>query len=122
MAQIDQVAVKKTETTGSYIGDVEQVVHLIFVLFLSNTSGQTLQTYPCFRSSLLPGIVSGAGFGFIRGMSTRSGLVAGNWAVGTFLVVSTAGWFVRDTPRFRFMLTQSSGTYARQGCQSRGNV
>ncbi|KAH8822537.1 hypothetical protein DL96DRAFT_1618096 [Flagelloscypha sp. PMI_526] len=76
MAQIDQVATKKTGSTGSYLGDVEQ----------------TIQTYPCFRSSLLPGIVSGAGFGFIRGMSTKNVRIAGNWTVGTFVIVSTAGW------------------------------
>ncbi|KAF7314510.1 hypothetical protein MKEN_00924000 [Mycena kentingensis (nom. inval.)] len=48
---------------------------------------------PCARSSLLSGIASGVGIGFVRGMSA-SAFVAGNWAFGTFAVISTASWLM----------------------------
>ncbi|KAJ6621783.1 hypothetical protein B0H10DRAFT_2015745 [Mycena sp. CBHHK59/15] len=46
---------------------------------------------PCARSSLLSGIASGVGIGFIRGISAKP-IVAGNWAMGTFALVSTVSW------------------------------
>ena len=66
---------------------------------------------PCARNSLLSGIASGAGVGFIRAMGTSMGeviavwytslivhstdpFVASNWAVGTFMVISLGTWYV----------------------------
>lgn len=70
---------------------------------------------PCIRSSLLTGIASGVGVGVIRGLSIRKSrvvlicvscqvsterlstgpFVASNWAIGTFMVISTGSWYVR---------------------------
>ncbi|KAF7299644.1 hypothetical protein HMN09_00969800 [Mycena chlorophos] len=46
---------------------------------------------PCARNSLLSGIAGGVGIGFIRGMSVNP-IIAGNWAIGTFALVSTISW------------------------------
>ncbi|KAJ6452552.1 hypothetical protein C8R47DRAFT_998069 [Mycena vitilis] len=48
---------------------------------------------PCGRNSLLSGIASGVGIGFIRGISAKP-IVAGNWAVGTFVLVSISSWWM----------------------------
>ncbi|KAJ7069612.1 hypothetical protein C8F01DRAFT_1113365 [Mycena amicta] len=48
---------------------------------------------PCARNSLLSGIASGVGIGFIRGMSVNA-IVAGNWAIGTFALVSSVSWLM----------------------------
>ncbi|KAJ7288040.1 hypothetical protein C8J57DRAFT_1047742, partial [Mycena rebaudengoi] len=47
---------------------------------------------PCARNSLLSGIASGVGIGFIRGISAGP-MIAGNWGVGTFALVSTVSWY-----------------------------
>lgn len=46
---------------------------------------------PCTRNSLLAGIASGVGVGFIRSMNTKM-IYAGNWAVVTFALVSITSW------------------------------
>ncbi|KAF8073880.1 hypothetical protein FPV67DRAFT_772804 [Lyophyllum atratum] len=46
---------------------------------------------PCARNSLLGGIASGAGIGVVRGISS-SAIVAGNWAIATFVVVSLGSY------------------------------
>ncbi|GLB38234.1 putative protein of unknown function (DUF3767) [Lyophyllum shimeji] len=46
---------------------------------------------PCARNSLLGGIASGAGIGVVRGISS-SALVAGNWAMATFVIVSLGSY------------------------------
>ncbi|KAJ7079786.1 hypothetical protein B0H15DRAFT_495909 [Mycena belliarum] len=48
---------------------------------------------PCGRNSLLHGIAGGVGIGFIRALSA-SPIVAGNFAMGTFAVVSIASWIM----------------------------
>ncbi|KAF7298839.1 hypothetical protein MIND_00831600 [Mycena indigotica] len=48
---------------------------------------------PCARNSLLSGIASGVGIGIIRGISVNP-VVAGNWAMGTFALVSTVSWMM----------------------------
>ncbi|EKM51659.1 uncharacterized protein PHACADRAFT_177079 [Phanerochaete carnosa HHB-10118-sp] len=65
-----------TETTGSWWGDTKEAVKI-----------------QCARSSLLSGIASGAGIGVIRGMSSGP-LIASNWAVGTFMLVSLGTWTI----------------------------
>ncbi|KAK7048605.1 hypothetical protein R3P38DRAFT_2870389 [Favolaschia claudopus] len=42
---------------------------------------------PCARNSLLAGIASGVGIGFIRGMSAHP-VVAGSWGMFTWAVIS----------------------------------
>ncbi|TFK73640.1 hypothetical protein BDN72DRAFT_168497 [Pluteus cervinus] len=46
---------------------------------------------PCARNSLLGGIASGFGIGVIRGISAGP-MVAGNWAVAAFAIVSLGSW------------------------------
>ncbi|KIM56820.1 hypothetical protein SCLCIDRAFT_1144645, partial [Scleroderma citrinum Foug A] len=48
---------------------------------------------PCARHSLLTGIVSGAGVGVIRAISTNPWM-ASNWAVGTFIAISLGSWTI----------------------------
>ncbi|RDB17797.1 hypothetical protein Hypma_000954 [Hypsizygus marmoreus] len=60
--------------TGNIITDVIQ-------------SALHITDIPCARNSLLGGIASGAGIGVVRGMSAGA-LVAGNWAIATFMIVS----------------------------------
>ncbi|KAJ7433017.1 hypothetical protein B0H11DRAFT_1722003 [Mycena galericulata] len=48
---------------------------------------------PCGRNSLLHGIASGVGIGFIRAISAHP-IIAGNWAFGTFALISTASWLM----------------------------
>ncbi|ETW81627.1 hypothetical protein HETIRDRAFT_317487, partial [Heterobasidion irregulare TC 32-1] len=48
---------------------------------------------PCARTSLLNGIASGVGIGFIRGFNVRP-FAACNWAVGTFMLVSLGTWTI----------------------------
>lgn len=50
-----------------------------------------IQEVPCARNSLLGGIASGFGIGVIRGLSANP-IVAGNWAVATFAIVSLGSW------------------------------
>lgn len=69
---------------------------------------------PCARGALMGGIASGAGIGFMRGLSTgevvynisavlrRTSLflgvlLAGHWAMATFAVVSLGSWYARAT-------------------------
>ncbi|KAF9013191.1 hypothetical protein BDQ17DRAFT_1231332 [Cyathus striatus] len=66
--------------TGNLLNDsVNAAVHLTEI--------------PCARSSLLAGIASGAGIGVIRGL-TAGPMVAGNWAVATFMLVSIGSWHI----------------------------
>ncbi|KAJ7818461.1 hypothetical protein B0H14DRAFT_2838918 [Mycena olivaceomarginata] len=46
---------------------------------------------PCARNSLLAGIASGVGIGFIRGVSAPP-VVAGSWAVFTWALVSATSF------------------------------
>ncbi|KAF7348351.1 hypothetical protein MSAN_01789100 [Mycena sanguinolenta] len=46
---------------------------------------------PCARNSLLAGIASGVGIGFIRGMSAHP-VVAGSWGVFTWAIVSATSF------------------------------
>ncbi|KAN0087594.1 Protein of unknown function (DUF3767) domain containing protein [Tylopilus felleus] len=79
----------KTETTGNHWQDAWIAFKRISIF----DDLQRLGEMPCARNSLLSGIASGAGVGFIRAMST-SPFVASNWAVGTFMVISLGTWTV----------------------------
>ncbi|KAJ6508427.1 hypothetical protein C8R45DRAFT_967400 [Mycena sanguinolenta] len=46
---------------------------------------------PCARNSLLAGIASGVGIGFIRGMSAHP-VVAGSWGMFTWAIVSATSF------------------------------
>jgi len=81
--------VYKTETTGNYWQDLWIASKRISVV----DDFQRLPEMPCARNSLLSGIASGAGIGFIRAMNT-SPFVASNWAVGTFMVISLGTWTI----------------------------
>ncbi|KAI0322013.1 hypothetical protein OF83DRAFT_1236367 [Amylostereum chailletii] len=70
----------QTETTGSFWQDVRE-------------AAKRLGEIPCARNSLLSGIASGVGIGVIRGMSVGP-LIASNWAVGTFMLVSLGTWTI----------------------------
>ncbi|KAG5636497.1 hypothetical protein H0H81_007831 [Sphagnurus paluster] len=71
---------KAPPATGNFLHDVFQsVTHISDV--------------PCARNSLLGGIASGAGIGVVRGMSA-SALVAGNWAMATFVLISLGSLYV----------------------------
>ena len=81
---------------------------------LSFTDFSRMGEIPCVRSSLLAGIASGVGVGVIRGVSARESVygltlvscklsaviqgpfVASNWAMATFLVISTGSWYGRS--------------------------
>lgn len=77
---------------------------------LSFSDFSRISEMPCVRSSLLSGIASGVGVGIIRGVSARKSVhrlvtasrtdiydpgpfVASNWAMSTFLVISTGSWY-----------------------------
>ena len=85
------------------------------ITYVGNTISQSAKhvtELPCARNALLAGIVSGAGMGVIRGMaagkrscefaclcqySTRffeGPMIAGNWAVGTFALISLGSWCI----------------------------
>ncbi|KAH7885256.1 hypothetical protein F5I97DRAFT_1352984 [Phlebopus sp. FC_14] len=81
--------VYKTETTGNYWQDVWEATKRISIV----DDFQRLGEIPCARNSLLSGIASGAGVGVIRGMSAGP-LVASNWAVGTFMLISLGTWTI----------------------------
>jgi len=84
-----QRPIYKTDTTGNYWQDVWTAFKRISVV----DDFQRLGEIPCARNSLLSGIASGAGVGFIRAMST-SPFVASNWGVGTFMIISLGTWTV----------------------------
>ncbi|KAH9948894.1 hypothetical protein B0H21DRAFT_207582 [Amylocystis lapponica] len=90
----------QADTTGSYTGDVKEAVKRISVW----DDLQKINEIPCARNSLLSGIASGAGIGVIRGMSAGP-LIASNWAVGTFMLISLGTWSIcrraRDEERRR---------------------
>ncbi|TDL23243.1 hypothetical protein BD410DRAFT_721748, partial [Rickenella mellea] len=87
----------------------------------------------CARKSLLTGIMSGAGIGFVRGWSTSS-----NWAIGTFTIVSLGVWQVcqasvsreRETVKTaiehmaqrRFMKQEGGGPADAGGTQPSGDA
>lgn len=55
---------------------------------------QRLPHVPCARSSLLLGIATAASVGMIQVVFGRGIQRSSNWAVGTFLFLSTVSWFV----------------------------
>ncbi|OSD07447.1 hypothetical protein PYCCODRAFT_1463703 [Trametes coccinea BRFM310] len=81
--------VYQVETTGSYWNDVKEAVKRISV----RDDLSHINEIPCARNSLLSGIASGVGIGFIRGMS-GSVFLACNWAVGTFMLISLGSWTI----------------------------
>ncbi|KAI8994220.1 hypothetical protein BD414DRAFT_535262 [Trametes punicea] len=81
--------VYQVETTGSYWGDVKEAVKRISV----RDDLSHINEIPCARNSLLSGIASGVGIGVVRGMSS-SVLVACNWAVGSFMLISLGTWTI----------------------------
>jgi len=85
----DRRPIYKAETTGNYWQDVWVAFKRISIV----DDFQRLGEVPCARNSLLSGIASGAGVGFIRAMNTTP-FVASNWAVGTFMVISLGTWTV----------------------------
>jgi len=77
------------ETTGNFWGDVREAFNRLSV----KDDLARINEIPCARNSLLSGIASGVGIGFVRGMST-SVFVASNWAVGSFLLISFGTWTI----------------------------
>ncbi|KIM46829.1 hypothetical protein M413DRAFT_440405 [Hebeloma cylindrosporum] len=63
------------------------------IVYDSLQSAKHVTELPCARNALLAGIVSGAGMGVIRGMAAGP-LMAGNWAVGTFALISLGSWHI----------------------------
>ncbi|ORX37741.1 hypothetical protein BD324DRAFT_623102 [Kockovaella imperatae] len=47
---------------------------------------------PCGRDSLLYGIGGGVGIGCLRYLSSSNPRVAGNWAVGSFMLIAIYQW------------------------------
>jgi len=80
------VYVGNIETSGDTWTDVREATKR-----LSFSDFSRISEMPCVRSSLLTGIASGIGVGIIRGVSARP-FVASNWAMSTFLVISTGSW------------------------------
>ncbi|KAH9980315.1 hypothetical protein BGW80DRAFT_1163999 [Lactifluus volemus] len=78
----------QTETTGNYWTDVREA----FQRLSPFDDLRRIDEIPCARNSLLSGIASGVGVGFIRGLSVRP-FAACNWAVGTFMLVSLGTWY-----------------------------
>lgn len=87
-------AVFQTDSTGSYVGDMREAVKRISVW----DDLQKIGDVPCARNSLLSGIASGAGIGVIRGMNAGP-LVASNWAVGSFVLISLGTWTICQQQR-----------------------
>ncbi|TCD64511.1 hypothetical protein EIP91_004007 [Steccherinum ochraceum] len=104
--------VYQVQTTGSFWGDVREAVNVFdsllhytlvadgfaFVFGIRKNISIVddflkIGEIPCARGSLLNGIASGFGIGVIRGMSTPI-MVASNWAVGTFVVISLGSWTI----------------------------
>ncbi|KAF5319949.1 hypothetical protein D9611_011075 [Ephemerocybe angulata] len=56
-------------------------------------SARHITEVPCGRNSLLYGIAGGLGIGVIRGLSANP-MVAGNWAVGSFALISLGSWHI----------------------------
>ncbi|KAG9035612.1 hypothetical protein FRB95_011018 [Tulasnella sp. JGI-2019a] len=54
---------------------------------------ERLPQIPCARNALMYGIASGAGIGCVRFMSAGPKRAA-NWAVGTFVFVSSVAWTI----------------------------
>ncbi|KAI1794942.1 hypothetical protein LXA43DRAFT_1058918 [Ganoderma leucocontextum] len=81
--------VYQVETTGSWWGDFKEA----FQRISPRDDLNRINEIPCARNSLLSGIASGVGIGFIRGMSS-SVFVASNWAVGTFALISLGTWSI----------------------------
>ncbi|KAI0789605.1 hypothetical protein C8Q75DRAFT_806772 [Abortiporus biennis] len=84
----------QAETTGSKWGDLKEAFKR-----LSWDDVEKINEIPCARNSLLSGIASGAGIGFIRGMSAGP-FVASNWAVGTFMLISLGTWTICQKGRY----------------------
>jgi len=82
------IFVGKVETTGDYWSDLKEAFKRI-----EWSDFARIGEMACIRSSLLTGIASGVGIGVIRGLSARP-FVASNWAVGTFMVISTGSWTI----------------------------
>jgi len=109
----------ETDTTGSYWSDVKEATKRIS--FWDDL--QKIGEIPCARNSLLSGIASGAGVGVIRGLSAGP-LVASNWAVGTFMLISMGTWTIcrksRDEERRRIqqVVEQLPKRFAKTGDKS----
>jgi len=82
------VYVGNVESSGDTWTDIREATKR-----LSFSDFSHISEMPCVRSSLLTGIASGVGVGMIRGVSARP-FVASNWAMATFLVISTGSWMV----------------------------
>jgi len=82
------VYVGNIETSGDTWTDIREATKR-----LSFSDFSRVGEMPCVRSSLLTGIASGVGVGVIRGVSARP-FVASNWAMSTFLVISTGSWML----------------------------
>ncbi|KAF9643281.1 hypothetical protein BDM02DRAFT_3104620 [Thelephora ganbajun] len=82
------VYAENVETSGDTWTDIHEATKR-----LSFSDFSRIGEMPCVRSSLLTGIASGVGVGVIRGVSARP-FVASNWAVYTFLVISTGSWIL----------------------------
>jgi len=92
------VYVGKVETSGDTWTDVCEATRRLSFSDLSR-----IGEMPCVRSSLLTGIASGVGVGVIRGVSARP-FVASNWAMSTFLLISTGSWLLcQKAKRDEFM-------------------
>ncbi|KAF5315084.1 hypothetical protein D9619_007353 [Psilocybe cf. subviscida] len=103
---------KLPEPTGNHVVDVSQrVKHILDV--------------PCARNAFLSGIAGGAGMGFIRGISSNP-LIAANWAIGTFIVLSSASWhmcqkkFADEREQVRQIMEANSNKRARGENSSAG--
>ncbi|KAH9933167.1 uncharacterized protein BXZ73DRAFT_89815 [Epithele typhae] len=72
----------QAETTGNSWSDLKEAFKR-----LSFGDFDRIGEMPCTRKSLLSGIASGVGIGFVRGM-TSGAFVGSNWAVGTFMCIS----------------------------------
>ncbi|KAF8583122.1 hypothetical protein K439DRAFT_1634709 [Ramaria rubella] len=83
------ISPKQDVATGDFTHDVKLAVKKIKPVEDLSNIGQI----PCARNSLLGGIASGVGIGFIRGINARP-WVAFNWAMGSFLVVTIGTWEV----------------------------
>ncbi|KAF8518909.1 hypothetical protein JB92DRAFT_2901168 [Gautieria morchelliformis] len=75
------------ELTGDLAKDVKLAVKRINLAEDFSNIGQM----PCARTSLLSGIASGVGIGFMRGINARP-WVAFNWAMGSFVFVTIGTW------------------------------
>ncbi|CDO76162.1 hypothetical protein BN946_scf184740.g5 [Trametes cinnabarina] len=84
--------VYQVETTGNWWDDVKEAVK-VRKPSRSAPFRDSPRTRGLAERALLSGIASGVGIGVIRGMS-GSVLLACNWAVGTFMLISLGSWTI----------------------------